>query len=92
MSVLHRPAGLDVNQPDLEVLRQPSMRREVNPGPLSERRFSGLPRSPISRSSTLVTRPGAEAGVSLQSKALARVGIDHAQDAHHPPGRQPVDE
>jgi hypothetical protein len=33
------------------------MRREVNSGPLSERTFSGRPRSSISRSSTRVTRP-----------------------------------
>ena len=46
MSVLHGPAGLDVDQADLPVF-----------GPLSERTFSGLPRSPSSRSSTRVTRP-----------------------------------
>ncbi len=36
---------------------QLSILREVNSGPLSERTFSGRPRSPINRSSTRVTRP-----------------------------------
>jgi hypothetical protein len=41
MPVLHRPAGLEVHQPYLPVFCPASMRREVNSGPLSERRFSG---------------------------------------------------
>ena len=57
MPILHGPAGLDVDQADLPFLAHPSMRREVNSGPLSERTLSGLPRSPISRFSTRVTRP-----------------------------------
>jgi hypothetical protein len=39
MPILHRPAGLDVNQPDLPVLGPAQHRREVNSGPLSERRI-----------------------------------------------------
>jgi hypothetical protein len=66
--------------------------REVNSGPLSERRFSGRPRSTISRSSTRVTRPAAQAEVGFQRQALARVRVDHAEDAHHPARRQTVDD
>jgi hypothetical protein len=36
---------------------EPSMRRDVNSGPLSERTLSGRPRCSISRSSARVTRP-----------------------------------
>jgi len=39
MPILHRPAGLDVNQPELPVLGPAHHRREVNSGPLSERRI-----------------------------------------------------
>jgi hypothetical protein len=66
---------------------QPIMRREVNSGPLSERRFSGRPRSAITRSRTRVKRPLPRLVSASSAKALARVRIDHAQDAHHPRGR-----
>lgn len=41
VAVLHRPPGLDVDQPDLPVPAQASMHREVNSEPLSERTSSG---------------------------------------------------
>jgi hypothetical protein len=72
MAILHRPSRLDVHQPPLQSSAQPSMRREVNSGPLSERRFSGQPRSPISRSSTRVTRPDPRQ-VSASSARHSRV-------------------
>ena len=62
MPVLHRLARLDVQQPDVPVLRPANLGREVNSGPLSQRRFSGLPRSPISRSCTRVTRGSSRSG------------------------------
>jgi hypothetical protein len=62
------------------------MRREVNSGPLSKRSFSGLPRSPIIRLRTLVTRcPGS----NRPSGSLGRGRIDHVQDAHDPQVARP---
>jgi hypothetical protein len=57
MAILHRPSCWMCTSPTFQSSDQASIRREVNSGPLSERRFSGRPRSPISRSSTRVTRP-----------------------------------
>ena len=90
--VLHRPAGLDVYQPDLPVLGpaqhapRSELRAVVQAQDLRPATFSDQP----------LQHPGhasrTEAGIGLQRKALARVGIDHAQDADHPPGCQAVDD
>jgi hypothetical protein len=58
-------------------------------GPVVRTHVLGRPRYAISRSSTRVTRPTAEASVGFQRQALARVGIHHAEDAHHPPVTKP---
>jgi hypothetical protein len=50
LAVLHGTPRLDVQQVDLAFSAHPSMRREVNSGPLSERTFCGRPRSSISLS------------------------------------------
>jgi len=71
---------------------QPSIRREVNSSPLSDRTLSGWPRSSISRSSTRVTRPllrlvsassarHSRVPPSFQcSEYMSKVGTQHAYD------------
>jgi hypothetical protein len=57
VAVLHGAPRLDVHQVDFTFFAQPSMRGNVNSGPLSERRFSGCRRFSISQSKARVTRP-----------------------------------
>jgi hypothetical protein len=64
----------------------------VNFGLLSERTLCGWPRSSISRSSTRVTRPLPKLVSTLKRKALACIRIEHAEDTHHAPSCQAIDD
>ncbi len=92
VSVLHRAARLDVHQAYLEVLRPAdhAPRGELRPVVRAHRLGpAALGDQPLQHAGHPAR---AKAGVGLQRQALARVRIDHAQDAHHPPGRQAVDD
>ena len=62
---------------------QPSMRRDVNSGPLSERRLSGWPLMFDQPIQCPCHSTAAQAGVSFQHQALAGKRIDHTEDADH---------
>src|SRR5258708_1356659 len=91
MPVLHRPARLDVYQPDLPVLRpaqhppRGELRAVVRAQVLWPTAFSDQPLQHPGHASA------AQAGVSFERQTLTRVGIDHAEDANNPSGRQAID-
>jgi len=71
---------------------QPSMRLDVNSGPLSERTLSGLASSLDQPLQFPCHTTAPQAGISLQHQALAGERIDHAEDADHAAVRQPIHE
>ena len=92
MPVLHRTSRLDVYEPDLPVLR---------PGQHPARgELRSVVRAHVLRAATFGDNAfqhpchasRAQAGVGLQRQTLAGIRIHDAQDAHHPAGRQTVDD
>lgn len=65
-------------RPIFRSLAQPSLRREVTSGPLSERTFSGSPRSSIRRSSTRVTRVSVCNAIHHADSVLLIFDLAHA--------------
>src|ERR1019366_2269705 len=92
MSILHRPSRLDVHQPNFPVFRpaQHATRCEL----------WSVVRAHVLGSATLFDQPlqhtrytsTPQAGVGLKRQALTRVRIHHAEDPHHPPGCQAIND